>query len=671
MFCKQCGNDLGENKVSFCPHCGVRLTDEVQEEGKDREHTAKKAGAKETESEGKEAQKEVIQDSQGIAARAVRSGARKRKQGRTKKKRRAILLGITATLIFAMAVIWVHDTSLYRTLKKDERITLLEEPWWNWIREAYYEENLVVAKVDQQGGIGVFRYDGQEVIPPVYRSIEINIESARILAASNSSIALFDFEGNVLKEINGLSSPSIYMMEEEGNIGYGSNTGFGGIMDINGNDILREVKSFEDLQVIEGICRRVYQKGGVFGETWGIVDETGTEIVPCQYEDIENYCDGVAVVRKDGLEGVIDLEGNEILSCQYEYVDNYRNGWARLRDQEGNIYFVDTQGNIVIDAKRGPWRQIYGCAGDDYISVGKNEETRFLVRRDEYYSGNTVVPDEYEAVYYAGEDMFRVCKDGKYGILTADGRLLVPCEYDDISWMDGWFLVYNENEDIVDDGGTYSIYKHGLLSASGEEILPVEYDYCNRGGQNGKDDYYVFSKEPKEGEDTQVMVSLAGEKIGEYMGNYQTVSLESKNGREERAYITGDQTFTLLGKDGQPWQQWKCNNYSIRKEYICLSLENGEDIVVSMRDGLQIGESKDGGITLYDDGFVAWNEEKGRQLFYSYSSWELWNWDPSKGGVNAWNNDLSLYFGNANNDRWLPFDLLPFSKSNYWFNLKR
>ena len=45
MFCKQCGNDLGEGRnVSFCPHCGVRLTDEVQEEGKEREHTAKKAG---------------------------------------------------------------------------------------------------------------------------------------------------------------------------------------------------------------------------------------------------------------------------------------------------------------------------------------------------------------------------------------------------------------------------------------------------------------------------------------------------------------------------------------------------------------------------------------------------------------------------------------------------
>ncbi len=667
MFCKQCGNDLGEGRnVSFCPHCGVRLTDEVQEEGKEREHTAKKAGVKETESEGNEAQKEVKQDPQGIAASAVRSGARKRKQSRTKKKRRAILLGIAATLILAIAVIWIHDTSLYRTLKKDERITLLEKPWWNWIREVYYEENLVVASVDQQVGIGVFRYDGQEVIPPVYQSIEIDIKSARILAASNSSIALFDYEGNVLKEINGLSSPEIYMMKEEGNIGYGSNTGFGGIMDINGNDILREVKNFGNLQMIEGICRRVYQKGGVFGETWGIVDETGTEIVPCQYDSIENYCDGVAVVEKDGLEGVVDLEGNEILPCQYEYIDNYRNGWARLRDQEGDIYFVDTQGNIVIDAQRGPWRYISGCVGDNYISVGKDEEKRFLVRRDEYYSGNTVVPDEYEAVYYAGEDMFRVCKDGKYGILTADGRLLVPCEYDDISWKDGWFLLYGENEDIDDE--EYSSYKYGLLNASGEVILPVEYDDYKRGGRNGKDDYYVFSKEHEEGEDTQVIVSLTGEKIGEYVGNYQTVSFESKSGREERAYITGDQTFILLGKDGQPWQQWKCNNYSILKEYICLSLENGQDIVVSMRDGLQIGDSKDGGIRLYSDGFQAWNEEKGRQLFYSYSNRELWNWDPSKGWLNT---TSSLHFGNANNDRWLPFDLLPFSKSNYWFNLKR
>ena len=178
----------------------------------------------------------------------------------------------------------------------------------------------------------------------------------------------------------------------------------------------------------------------------------------------------------------------------------------------------------------------------------------------------------------------------------------------------------------------------------------------------------MFSKEHEEGEDTQVIVSLTGEKIGEYVGNYQTVSFESKSGREERAYITGDQTFILLGKDGQPWQQWKCNNYSILKEYICLSLENGQDIVVSMRDGLQIGDSKDGGIRLYSDGFQAWNEEKGRQLFYSYSNRELWNWDPSKGWLNT---TSSLHFGNANNDRWLPFDLLPFSKSNYWFNLKR
>lgn len=659
MFCKQCGSDLGEdNNAAFCPHCGMRLSAPQQEAEEKDSVKIEKAGEY---PKGEEAPKEADQKSQGIAAHAVRSEARKRKQNRTKKKRRAIFIGIGATLILAIAVIWIHDTSLYWTLKRDEKVTLLEKPWWGWLQDTYLEENLVVTAIDREG-TGVYKYDGQEIIPPIYDSIEIDIEFARIIATTNNSISLFDYEGRMIKEVSGLSSPNAFFMEEEGKIGYTSENGFGGIMDLNGNDILREVTNFKDLQVIEGICRRLYQKGGVFGEKWGIVDETGTEIVPCQYDDIQEYCDGVAVVEKDGLEGVIDLEGNEILPCQYQYVDNYKNGWARARDQDGNMYFFDTQGNIVIDAKKGPWRQIYGCEGENYIKVGMDKEKIFFVRRDQYHSGNTVLPDEYQVVSYAGGDMFCIYMNEKYGIIDADGRLVVPCDYDDISWMEGCFLVSNESEETDSE---YSPFKYGLLNASGEVILPMEYNVWCRGGKNKEDDYYVFTKESEEGEDTQIIVSLAGEILGEYDGDYETVSYKTKNGEETRAYINGDKIFAILGTDGQPWQQWNGRCESRKGEYGVLSLENGKKIVVSIRDCYQIAESEHA-IWLYNDGFNVWNQEEGRHTLYSYSNQKLWdtNVELTSGGG-------SLYLRDVYNDRWLPFDLFPFSKSRYYFTLER
>ena len=49
------------------------------------------------------------------------------------------------------------------------------------------------------------------------------------------------------------------------------------------------------------------------------IDNTGKEVVPCQYEDLWNFYEGLAAVENtNGLWGFMDAHGNEFIEPQYE-----------------------------------------------------------------------------------------------------------------------------------------------------------------------------------------------------------------------------------------------------------------------------------------------------------------------------------------------------------------
>lgn len=127
------------------------------------------------------------------------------------------------------------------------------------------------------------------------------------------------------------------------------------------------------------------------------------------------FSEGVAAVMKDEMIGFIDPDNRIVIPFQYPKCDEehfetdylFNNGYCCMTNRDGR------QG--VIDKK-----------------------------------GNWVVAPEYGMVYEpAGNGMRIVIKNGKYGVLDADMRLLYPTEYDDIS--------------IIGDGNGIVLAKEGRM----------------------------------------------------------------------------------------------------------------------------------------------------------------------------------------------------------------
>ena len=51
---------------------------------------------------------------------------------------------------------------------------------------------------------------------------------------------------------------------------------------------------------------------------WGVIDKSGKEVIPCKYDFIYDFCEGLAKVRLDGKYGYIDKSGKEVIPCKYD-----------------------------------------------------------------------------------------------------------------------------------------------------------------------------------------------------------------------------------------------------------------------------------------------------------------------------------------------------------------
>ncbi len=77
---------------------------------------------------------------------------------------------------------------------------------------------------------------------------------------------------------------------------------------------------------------------------------TVTEVVPCKYDDVEDFVEGLAAVKLDGKWGYIDTTGREVIPFKYDYAGDFSEGLAAV-NLDGKRGFIDTTGQVVIPCK--------------------------------------------------------------------------------------------------------------------------------------------------------------------------------------------------------------------------------------------------------------------------------------------------------------------------------
>ncbi len=231
---------------------------------------------------------------------------------------------------------------------------------------------------------------------------------------------------------------------------------------------------------------------------WGYIDKTGRVAIPLRFSSAYSFSDGIAWVEDANtkLWFFIDKTGKALSNPIYEhpgFEGKFVNGWSPAGIKEKNVRFpltkygfIDNKGKTVIPFIYAECKNFSeGLAAVKLTTFGKND----------WIFINTLNQKVAEGFEYA--ESFRdscaiVKKNGKYGMINHEGKLIAELKYDRID-------KFSENSAIVNlkiDGKD----KYGIINNKGVEIVPCIYDNLwNDIYENNDKNVIIATKDKKSG----------------------------------------------------------------------------------------------------------------------------------------------------------------------------
>lgn len=246
---------------------------------------------------------------------------------------------------------------------------------------------------------------------------------------------------------------------------------------------------------------------------WGFINKNGIEVIPCQYDDVKHFSEGVAAV-KNGKWGFINKNGEIVIKCVYDSVGYFNEGFAPIQ-KKSKWGFINMSGKEIVPCKYDAVGKFYdGLAvvrkGMKYGIIdnkgkeksGCKHQVAIILPNGNYMLGTFPNINEYPAIsspalwdfpsvfkkydvvayispqrqikvfhssdipryFYIPNGLLVVGKNGAYGLVDTKCKEQVPCKYQYID-------AFSENIAVVKKDG-----KFGFLSVLGKEIIPCQYE---------------------------------------------------------------------------------------------------------------------------------------------------------------------------------------------------
>ena len=206
-------------------------------------------------------------------------------------------------------------------------------------------------------------------------------------------------------------------------------------------------------------------------ELYGLINEDGTEVLPCEYDSISSFLRHFRVVKKDNKYGVLNIDGKFIKECIYSSFKT-REGYLRnrlcnylalkLNDKWG---FIDSKGNDVTQYK--------------YEDIVYFDDSIFTAKYDGHcgvsdYQNNTLIPFKYDEINYKMDDkcpVTRVKLNERYGLYNSKNEEVLPCEYGMFFSNENGYLTIEKFE-----SENHETKRKALVEAeTGKIIIPFDY----------------------------------------------------------------------------------------------------------------------------------------------------------------------------------------------------
>lgn len=313
----------------------------------------------------------------------------------------------------------------------------------------WYEDN--VLKVKKEGKYGIIDFTGKELTTCQYDEIAIMEGLKNTLKVSKEGkVGILNTEG---REILGIQYSDVTNLGKESKDGFivkGENGKYG-IVNYS-NQIVLETK-YDEIQKVYGNDMYVVKIAG----KPVLVNKEGTELVRTGFDEIKEIlknADNGIIYTKGGKYGVMKTSGEVIIAPDYEELKEAKSGLL-IAKQNGKYGVIDLQKNSkvqpnYISLSYNEKADLYLAEKEDYsndiidhefairqsgILIDLDDEKGYLALKqgEEYKYYNFKFEEKNITEIQISNTLFKSKKDGKYGFVDKEGKVVVDYQYDDVT----------------------------------------------------------------------------------------------------------------------------------------------------------------------------------------------------------------------------------------------
>ncbi len=310
-----------------------------------------------------------------------------------------------------------------------------------------YEKDVFLVQKD--GKYGLINYSGKEILACEYSSIKpiYGIENS-LVYEKDGKFGLCDNLGNIIIEPN---------YKDIQRIGYDYKNGYivvndqekSGVIGFDKEKILEE--KYDEIKPISG--ENIYAVKE--NDKYIVINKDGEKIIENSFEDITEIDRNCIIAVQDGKYGAVDLNGQTKIDFEYDELKytNNDNLIAKQNDKYG-IISLEKEEKLPIDSKKITYvssgdfviaeyeeneqtiSKIYNSNYEEKIQAEKLEINTLKGYIRSYYNNdykyyNFKFEEKNASELFTSNNLFVSKKDGKYGFVDNNGKVVVDYIYDD------------------------------------------------------------------------------------------------------------------------------------------------------------------------------------------------------------------------------------------------
>lgn len=194
----------------------------------------------------------------------------------------------------------------------------------------------------------------------------------------------------------------------------------------------------------------------------GLIDTTGKRLLDPVYWEIGTFHTDVATIKKDNKWGLINRSGELICPFVYDQIGQQHRTFIDVtKDRKQGL--IDHSGRVILEANYS-----YVTWYDSLIHCGNELNEHFIydlkTKKTYQHSFGKLMQQENGLSFYQ--------KDNKYGLVNAQGKLLLTAQFDKVR-------AFRNNRALVEVNG-----KYGIIDQNGKIVQAIkytEYSYDDEG----------------------------------------------------------------------------------------------------------------------------------------------------------------------------------------------